>query len=120
MELEEQITKAIMELRTHGLAYGGTIGYHAGWCDDVADRLADAISLIKKLTEENERLIAKERNATEILNFKFAYDAGKADGVRKMHNEIKGRCIKGGIYPAFVAGIIDQIAKEMTEGTSDV
>ena len=46
-----------------------------------------------KLTEENERL--------------------RADTVRKMHSEIKDRCIKGGIYPAFVASTIDQIAKEM-------
>ena len=39
-----------------------------------------------------------------------------ADTVRKMHSEIKERCIKGGIYPAFVASTIDQIAKEMVEG----
>jgi hypothetical protein len=32
-----------------------------------------------------------------------------------MHTEIKERCIKGGIYPAFVARVIDQIAKEMVE-----
>lgn len=37
----------------------------------------------------------------------------KADTVRKMHSEIEARCIKGGIYPAFVARTIDQIAKEM-------
>lgn len=37
----------------------------------------------------------------------------KADTVREMHSEIKERCIKGGIYPAFVARTIDQIAKEM-------
>ena len=36
-----------------------------------------------------------------------------ADTVREMHKEIKDRCIKGGIYPAFVASTIDQIAKEM-------
>lgn len=30
--------------------------------------------------------------------------------------ERKERCIKGGIYPAFVASTIDQIAKEMLEG----
>lgn len=40
----------------------------------------------------------------------------KADTVRKMHSEIKERCIEGGIYPAFVASTIDQIEKEMLEG----
>jgi hypothetical protein len=42
--------------------------------------------------------------------------APRADTVRKMHTQIKERCIKGGIYPAFVARTIDQIAKEMLEG----
>ena len=67
MELKERIIKAIIELRVHGLANGGTIGYHAGWCDDVADRLADTLSLIKELTEENEAwqksLITQKENA---------------------------------------------------------
>ena len=40
----------------------------------------------------------------------------RADTVRKMHSEIKDRCIKGGIYPAFVARTIDEIAEEMLEG----
>ena len=39
----------------------------------------------------------------------------RADTVREMHSKIKERCIKGGIYPAFVANVIDQIAKEMME-----
>lgn len=38
-----------------------------------------------------------------------------SDVARKMHSEIKERCIKGGIYPAFVERTIDQIAKEMLE-----
>lgn len=36
--------------------------------------------------------------------------------VSKMQTEIEKRCIKGGIYPAFVKSTIDQIAKEMLEG----
>lgn len=39
----------------------------------------------------------------------------RADTAREMHSEIKERCIKGGIYPAFAASTIDQIAKEMIE-----
>lgn len=46
-----------------------------------------------------------------------AYDEGYADGkaatVRELHERIKTRCIKSGIYPAIVARVIDQIAKEM-------
>ncbi len=99
----------------------------------------------KKLTEENERLRAQNQTL-EIKNKDFKYriyelsrdneewehenkdlecdndmlreriTEVKAETVRKMHSEIKERCIKGGIYPAFVARTIDQIAKEMLEG----
>lgn len=37
----------------------------------------------------------------------------KAYTVRKMQEEIKKRCIEGGIYPALVARTIDKVAKEM-------
>lgn len=41
-----------------------------------------------------------------------------ADTVRKMQAEIEARCIKGGIYPAFVKSTIDQIAEELiSDGT---
>lgn len=52
----------------------------------------------------------------EVINAPIANVAPIADTVRKMHTEIKERCIKGGIYPAFVARTIDQIAKELLEG----
>lgn len=38
------------------------------------------------------------------------------DTVKKMQELIKERCIEGGIYPAFVANTIDQIAKEILKG----
>lgn len=40
----------------------------------------------------------------------------KAETVRKMQEAIKERCIKGGIYPAFVASTIDKVSREMLEG----
>ena len=40
----------------------------------------------------------------------------KADTVRKMQEAIKERCLKGGIYPAFVASTIDKVSREMLEG----
>ena len=44
----------------------------------------------------------------------------RADTVRKMQSEIEARCIKGGIYPAFVASTIDQIANELMEGKNAI
>lgn len=64
----------------------------------------------KELTAENERLHASCTELTQNLH------ECKADTVRKMHSEIKKRCIEGGIYPAFVASTIDRVAKEMLEG----
>ena len=97
------------------------------------------VEFIKELTEENERLktpkyflhedgsiekltnevvIARMggRNYGKIHELARAFEmAVRADTVRKMQSEIEKRCIKGGIYPAFVASTIDQVAKEMLE-----
>jgi glucose-6-phosphate-specific signal transduction histidine kinase len=75
-----------------------------------------ALSLIKELTEENERLRAEVSVKKKLLDKCVDLeDKVKADTVRKMHSEIEARCIKGGIYPAFVARTIDQIAKEIID-----
>ena len=99
---------------------------------------------IKELTEENERLRIEKANqnfsycraiedAFKEYNLQIekastrynelvkiekikAKEFYVADTVKKMQSMIKERCIKGGIYPAFVASTIDQIAKEMLEG----
>ena len=59
----------------------------------------DALSLIKELTEENERLSGKVAEYEEERKYHFEMSRkriaeAKADTVRKMHSEIKDRCIK--------------------------
>jgi hypothetical protein len=89
-------------------------------CFDNAKK--DALALItsqeqriKELTEQAYRLECDlQLNADEKAVAKAIEQTKKAT-VRKMQSEIKERCIKGGIYPAFVARTIDQIAKEMVE-----
>ena len=97
----------------------------------------ELLSERSRLTEENERLRGILLQFTDIVHKwgnKNGYDTSeislvpilneetaiksqiRADTVRQMQSEIKERCIKGGIYPAFVASTIDQIAKEMLEG----
>ena len=80
-----------------------------------------ALAIINKLTEENERLKARvlEENhlrhqAEEMLA--NGMSVVRADTVRKMHSEIKQRCTEGGIYPAFVARVIDEVVKEILKG----
>lgn len=81
---------------------------------------ADALALIKQLTEENERLkqtiTQLGKNNDEIARvYPLAIKEAKANTVREMQERIKTRCIKSGIYPAIVARAIDQVAKEMLE-----
>ena len=44
----EDVMRAIVELRKHGLNNGGALGYHAGWCDEVADLLENALALLRE------------------------------------------------------------------------
>ena len=47
---------------------------------------------------------------------KAELESARADTVMKMHELIRVRCIKGGIYPAFVRKVVDQIKDELLEG----
>ena len=94
-------------------------------CLDKANHDADRYARkIKELTEENERLIDECGNQSTLWRQHFesiyetAKDTLKADTVREMRKEIEARCIKGGIYPAFVKSTINQIAEEMIGGNN--
>ena len=86
---------------------------------------ADALSLIRVLTDVNERLrvVADMSDATlndalRIVN-EFADNRvkrAKADTVRKMQEEIKSRCIEKGIFPVVVKNTIDKVAEELLKG----
>ena len=89
----------------------------------------DAVVLVKKLGEENERLKSQKYmiyadGRVEALGHNDPagepgkcglYEQCRANTVREMQAEIINRCVKGGIYPAFVATTIDKIAKEMID-----
>ena len=60
-----------------------------------------------EMAAEIERLMCE--NAKKYVD---AVDA-RAPIVRKMHSLIKQRCIAGGIYPAFVARVVDEAAEEV-------
>lgn len=95
----------------------GTIG-----CND--ELMINAISLINELTEENERL-KKRLKATNYMitpdgriEMIPTVESVRADTVREMQTKIEARCIKGGIYPAFVRSTIEQIARELIGGNN--
>lgn len=82
--------------------------------------IRDALDLITRLTEENERLIGAVKQYEEERKYHFVMSRKlNADTVREMQERIESRCIKGGIYPVFVKRVIDQVAKELIDGTSN-
>lgn len=82
--------------------------------------IADALALIKELTEENGRLSGKVAEYEEERKYHFEMSRKrisetKADTVRKMQERITKHATNG--YPRKVRlDVIDQIAKEMVEG----
>ena len=67
--------------------------------------------------EENGKLRVSLTNTTEAYDFvNGVVLQTRADTVREMQTEIEARCLKGGIYPAFVKSTIDKIADEMIGG----
>lgn len=100
--------------------------YNEAPCIHILQR--DALSLIKELTKENERLTAdnewlkREVNTNEEDYTKVAknfYNKGKADTVRKMQERLKHHLEKPEFpWDSFTVAeeVIDQIAKEMLEG----
>ena len=102
------------------------------------DVLANALALIKELAEENDYL--KQQNEIyETLNKKledacesYAWTYGtsiskelflkkeRENTVKEMQSMIKEECLAGGIYPAFVARVVENVGKKLLEGKNDV
>lgn len=122
MELDrEQIKKALECCNSHEKCSEcpcTDFCYGPSWFDENALAIINSQEqTIKELTEENERLHAQVKmwTATAYCE-KDRAESSKADTVRRMHSLIKERCIKGGIYPAFVESTIEKVAKELLGG----
>ena len=84
--------------------------------------LNDSNRIVRKAEEEINRLQAEnERLKKEKDEYAYLYDKHintafshiKSEAVKKFANEFKSRCIKGGIYPAFVNRQLENVKKEM-------
>ena len=76
--------------------------------------LNNALTLIKELTDENEVFRRELKDY-----FKNAWTR-ESDLVHKMQSMIKEECIAGGIWPAFVARVVENVGKKLLEGKNDV
>ena len=93
---------------TDGCPYRGTSGPRSGEQCFIKAR-NDVYSLIKELTEENE-LFRRELKSY----FENAWTR-ESDLVKKMQTMIKEECIAGGIWPAFVARVVENVGKKLLE-----
>ena len=122
----EQIIKAL-ELHSQKMQPCLADCPYGGLHNCESDMAQDALSLINELTQKlecaNLEIECKER-ILESYMIQYGTVADKevwlkkerADTVRKMQTEIESRCIKGGIYPAFVKRTIEKVAEEMLGG----
>lgn len=69
--------------------------------------LDNALSLIKELTAENKRL---GRICFDVLEKEV-----RADTIHKMQSMIKEECLAGGIWPAFVARVVENVGRKLLE-----
>ena len=99
----EQVKKAL-ECCTNGSCGTECPYYEYEPCQTVLDE--DALSLIKELTEENERLHASCTELTQNLH------ECKADTVKEMHSML----CEGRVSNDNVVIVANQVAKEMLEG----
>lgn len=88
----------------------------------------NALALIKELTEEIKDLEADydrvyEQAEADIrgnmadggTSCHWCIAGHKRDAVHKMQTMIKEECLKGGIYPAFVARVVENVGKKLLE-----
>lgn len=83
--------------------------------EELTDEVNEARAKLTQMEEENVKLM-REKTALECI-ISTTRNRSRAETVREMHFEIQQRCIKGGIYPAFVGCTVDKVAYEMTGDT---
>ena len=122
---KEQIVKALELCANNGDCKDCPINPHVGnygYCTSIA--INHALSLIREQEKRIEELEAENEKLKKPRYMVYSdgrsemipsVESVRADTVRKMHAEIKRRLLKGGIYPAFVACVIDNVAREMEE-----
>jgi hypothetical protein len=114
MELNAEQIKKLLEHCANWTVETGCKGCpYDGECIEM-DVMNDALSLIKELTEENERLRTKNEALVQALP--TIRQVAKADTVREFAEKAKNELRSGNaIMDKSIADLIDQIAKEMQD-----
>lgn len=88
-------------------------------CEKTIEKLIEELNEARaKLTQVREENVGLMRQIAALdVIISTGRNRARAEAVREMHFEIQQRCIKGGIYPAFVGCTVDKVAYEMTGDT---
>ena len=79
------------------------------------------LQIVEKLTDENEKLNKLLEHCEDDGEYwEGKYNNAVNDTIHRMQSMIKEECIAGGIYPAFVARVIENVGKKLLEGKNDV
>ncbi len=73
------------------------------------EMIATALDLVNRQKAEIKRLKESYAAYEETTGLKWA----RAEAINSYHEEVKKRCIEGGIYPAIVKKIMEDVRKEM-------
>jgi hypothetical protein len=76
----------------------------------------DALALINELIEKNEGLEDNLiKQSAENIMLLIEQQEIKANTVRRMQSDIQEACLKGGIWPAFVARVVERVGDKILE-----
>jgi hypothetical protein len=82
--------------------------------------VSNTLDLLKELIEENESLEDNLiKQSTENIMLLIEQQEIKANTVRRMQSDIKDACLKGGIWPAFVARVVECVGDKILEENND-
>ena len=68
------------------------------------------MSMTDRYDFEKEKVARAKQKCIDIAK---ALKTAKSEAITEYHEEVKKRCIEGGIYPAFVERVMSDVRKEM-------
>lgn len=114
---DEQIIALIKTARQNGLTSGGTLGHHAGWCDDVADCLEELLDTTQRHRADIDRLTTElEAMRMECNSLKMRLACSRAGAVGEFMLRVLDLFPDDKSYAIISRTTIKRFAQEMTEG----
>ena len=117
----EKYAEALNELIGIDSAYLGDSDKNVNAIIEVIVAAKKLENRVKELETENEKLNKLLEHCEDDGEYwEGKYNNAVNDTVHKMQTMIKEECLKGGIWPAFVARVVENVGEKLLEGKNDV